>query len=448
MPGGIHPPLSVILSWPTPNYMNPVTRPRVATILSCVFGPLTTLLLFARLWVRIRVQQNAGLDDWLMIAAIVSIKEKALLTTTASDVYGFNKHVWDVQPHFYVIERKYVMAIESVFCVASGLIKVSILLFYKRLGSRAVSNTYRWAIKLTIAFITAYSIAFALVPIFGCQPISAFWDQVDIIKTAMGYEYKCFNEGADVFSACIISTAQDLLTAILPTFLYWKLQIPIRQKIALFGIFAIGYGVVAIGALRSYFSWQIFFETYDVTWVTWHTWNWTLLEIHMGALCANAPALKIFFTQVLRIKTLSSGSKSHTKSSGTKTSTYSKISMWKSNQQFRQYGHISEPYPESFGSKDDLPAQQDAHVTKPTASKRNSDVTVFPNVEDIELGIFRTQSQPYDQIHSISQSQENLQALPRMPSPYPAALLPLPTDPGLSTYDHNVRTKPKWQSWS
>ncbi|KAJ4350083.1 uncharacterized protein N0V89_008704 [Didymosphaeria variabile] len=201
MPGGIHPPLSVVLSWPTPNYVGPVTRPKVATILACVLGPLTMLLLFARLWVRIRIQQHAGLDDWLMIAASVPLVALTVLIPLAADVYHFNKHVWDVQPHFYIIQRKYVMAIESTFCLASGLIKVSILLFYKRLGSRAVSNTFRWATRLTIVFITANSIAFTLVPIFGCQPISAFWEQSDIIKVAQGYKYKCFNEGADVFSA-------------------------------------------------------------------------------------------------------------------------------------------------------------------------------------------------------------------------------------------------------
>ncbi|KAF2439559.1 hypothetical protein P171DRAFT_325707, partial [Karstenula rhodostoma CBS 690.94] len=301
MPGGI-PPLSVVLSWPTPNYIDPVTRPKVATIVACVFGPLTILLLSARLWVRIWLQRNAGLDDWLMLAASVSILSHCMAVSPLTNVYGFNKHVWDVEPHIFVIERKYVLAIETTFCVASGLIKVSILLFYKRLGSRAVSKTYRWSIKLTIAFIVAYSVAFTLVPIFGCKPISAFWDQADIVKIAMGYEFKCFNEGADIFSAAVISTAQDLLTAILPTFLYWNLQIPIRHKIALFGIFAIGYGVVAIGVLRSYYSWQIFFESYDVTWVTWHAYNFTLLEIHMGAMCANAPALKIFFKQIFRIK--------------------------------------------------------------------------------------------------------------------------------------------------
>ncbi|KAL1610059.1 hypothetical protein SLS60_001724 [Paraconiothyrium brasiliense] len=372
-----------------------------------------------------------------------------------ADVYHFNKHVWDVQPQLYVIQRKYVMAIESTFCLASGLIKVSILLFYKRLGSRAVSSTFRWAIRLTIVFITAYSIAFTLVPIFGCQPIAAFWEQSNIIKVAQGYKYECFNEGADVFSAAVISCAQDLLTAILPTFLYWHLQIPVRQKIALFGIFAIGYGVVAIGALRSYFSWQIFFETYDVTWVSWHVWTWTLLEVHIGAICANAPALKVFFKQVLRIKTSSSGSRSNTKNSGTKisankvsqssfsASTYSKVSMWRSSQQCRRYGHISEPYPESVHDLDGADHQQENYVASPPASKRSSIVTIIPNIENFELGAFRTQSPRKGQMNSISPSQENIQALPRIPSPYPAARLPPPT--GLYT---SPGKKSAWQSWS
>lgn len=71
MPGGIHPPLSVIESWPTPNYENPVTRPGTVLILAAVFGPLSLLFLGARIWARVLIQHNAGIDDWLMVAAIV-----------------------------------------------------------------------------------------------------------------------------------------------------------------------------------------------------------------------------------------------------------------------------------------------------------------------------------------------------------------------------------------
>lgn len=200
-----------------------------------------------------------------------------------------------------VKSRKYILAIETLFCSTTGLVKVSILLFYRHLGVRVVSQTFRWLTWTSIGFIAAYSIALTLAPILGCQPISAFWDQVDPIKKLKGdYKYHCFDEGADLLAASIISTVQDFITAVLPTFLCWNIQIPIRQKVALFGIFAIGYSVSALGALRSYFTWYTFYNTYDVTWATWDLLLVTMLELHIGAFCANAPALKVFFKHFFR----------------------------------------------------------------------------------------------------------------------------------------------------
>jgi hypothetical protein len=153
--------------------------------------------------------------------------------------------------------------------------------------------------------------ALTLAPILGCQPISAFWDQVNAAKILQGYKFHCFDEGADVVVASIISAAQDFITAILPTFLYWNLKIPIRQKLALFGIFAIGYGVVGLGALRAYYSWRTFYATYDVTWSTWDSMLTMMLELHIGALCANAPSMKLFFKHFFH-KKLTSRSRKRT----------------------------------------------------------------------------------------------------------------------------------------
>ncbi|KAJ4299154.1 hypothetical protein N0V90_004398 [Kalmusia sp. IMI 367209] len=358
------------------------------------------------------------------------------------------------------------MAIESTFCVASGLIKISILLFYKRLGARAVSKTFLWATRLTIIFIAGYSIAFTLVPVFGCNPISAFWDQVDFIKVSNGYTYKCFNEGADVFAAAVISSAQDLLTAILPTFLYWRLRIPLRQKIALFGIFAIGYGVVAIGILRSYYSWQIFFETYDVTWVAWNVWTWTLLEIHIGAICANVPALKVFFKQILKIKTSSAGSNSVSKISGTRSSAskpsrssfsasaYSRRSLWKDSQQNGRYGYLSEPHHEiPVHGHDSTPTQQEVCDSCSAVSERSLVNTKTAQWEDIELATLQKQPQSQSKysVQSLSPSQEDLQALPQMPSQIRPYLTPRAMSPEAQANPYSsgiVNEKLTWQSWS
>lgn len=157
------------------------------------------------------------------------------------------------------------MVIYVLFSLTSGLIKLSILLFYRRLSSRAVSPAFRWTMRITIFIIGAYSTAFIFVPIFMCQPIAAFWEQVDLVKVAEGYDYKCINEGADVVAHGIISTVQDLVVAFLPTLLCWNLQMPVRQKIALYCIFALGYTSVAIGAMRTYTGYRIFFQTYDIT---------------------------------------------------------------------------------------------------------------------------------------------------------------------------------------
>jgi hypothetical protein len=71
MPGGPHPPLEVIASWPPANLVNPEGRGTVTTIIAGVLSPITFFIVFARLWVRFHLQRNAGWDDWLMIAALV-----------------------------------------------------------------------------------------------------------------------------------------------------------------------------------------------------------------------------------------------------------------------------------------------------------------------------------------------------------------------------------------
>ncbi|KAF2020201.1 hypothetical protein BU24DRAFT_477348 [Aaosphaeria arxii CBS 175.79] len=413
MPGGIHPPLAVILSWPTPNYVNPTTRPKTVLITACIFGPLTTLLLLARLWVRMRIQRNVGWDDWLMLAAIVPIIALTVIFPLVTEVYGFNKHVWDVDPRVFPTQRKYVLVIEVVFCVASGLIKISILLFYRRLSTNAVSKTLIWSLRISIGFIASYSVAFTIVPIFICNPVSAFWDQVNHAKIAKGYKYTCLNEGADVFAAGVIAAAQDLITAILPTFIYWKLQMPFRQKVLLFCIFAIGYGVVALSALRAYASWRIFFSTYDVTWVAGDNWLWTMLELHIGAMCANAPALKVFFTRFLQLDRLGSRSKSR--------STASKQNSGKSSNQYRgksggkifdmfgsskNSGYLSEPHTDVSVDMHGGVQRSRGQDERPRSTTDTIDIFLGRREDDVELGSMK----------SFVTREEDLQALPPFPS--------------------------------
>jgi hypothetical protein len=71
--------------------------------------------------------------------------------------YHFNRHSWDIEFEYFPLQRHYVMAIYALFTLASGLIKMSVLLFYQRLSSRAVSKAFLWTLRLTITAIGIYT---------------------------------------------------------------------------------------------------------------------------------------------------------------------------------------------------------------------------------------------------------------------------------------------------
>jgi hypothetical protein len=278
-----------------------------------------------------------------------------------TEEYRFNRHVWDIEPKYFPIQRKFVMANYCVFTLASGLIKLSVLLFYRRLSSRAVSPIFRWVMRIMMVIIACYTAAFIIVLVFSCRPFSAWWEQVDFAKKLSGtYRYNCLDEGADVVANGIISTVQDFIVAFLPTLLCWKLQMPLRQKVALYGIFAISYSTVAIGAMRTYSSYRIYFVTYDVTWAANDAFMWSLLELHIGAMCANAPALRVFFNHLLQSERMTKLMGSYSSKSRSKVSTpqqrstdanttnvstssaWVTIAFWKSSQSRGSSGYMSE----------------------------------------------------------------------------------------------------------
>jgi len=73
MPGGIHPPIAVVAQWANlaVNEEDVVLRPNFIFWIACILGPITVLMVGARLWVRVCYQRNVGWDDWLMLMATV-----------------------------------------------------------------------------------------------------------------------------------------------------------------------------------------------------------------------------------------------------------------------------------------------------------------------------------------------------------------------------------------
>ncbi|KAF1844244.1 uncharacterized protein K460DRAFT_317563 [Cucurbitaria berberidis CBS 394.84] len=291
--GGLHPPPEVLKSWPNPNHINPEERGWAAPIVLLVVLGITFLVYMARIWARLVVAKNAGLDDLLISIAMLPLLGLAISVVLAIRVYGFQWHVWDQNAHSVVSSREIAMSIELNYMISTTLIKISILCFYRRITG-GLTNTFVYWVWGSIIFCVIYGIMFTFLIAFICSPITGFFHLYDV-PWRLTHELTCYNEGAVIVACAAISTVQDLVICMLPIFLIWNLRIQRRQKVALCGIFGMGLTTCVCGIMRTYYATYIYYYTYDITWHAYHGWIWTVLEAELGVICASAPALKVFF---------------------------------------------------------------------------------------------------------------------------------------------------------
>jgi len=155
---------------------------------------------------------------------------------------------------------------EFLYVLSSGLIKLSILSFYRRLTAKAgtFSPAFVRAVWVTQATVVTYMVAFIFCLCFGCIPFSAIWNELDPTWPGQG-KYQCLDEGAALLSASIISVCQDFVTALLPFLLLHRLQISKHQKVAVGCVLATGVVVCFTGVVRIYYISECFYKTYDTT---------------------------------------------------------------------------------------------------------------------------------------------------------------------------------------
>ncbi|KAE7996970.1 hypothetical protein FH972_001646 [Carpinus fangiana] len=90
----------------------------------------------------------------------------------------------------------------------------------------------------------------------------------------------------------------DLLVALLPTILFWRLAIPRSQKIVLGAIFAVGFFLCAVGIVRCATLFYVF-SGFDYIRTTNRLCSWTVTQALVGCMVASAPAFKVFFVRVV-----------------------------------------------------------------------------------------------------------------------------------------------------
>jgi hypothetical protein len=98
-----------------------------------------------------------------------------------------------------------------------------------------------------------------------------------------------------------LNITTDLLVAALPVRQLWKLQIALKQKIALLVILTLGWFVVIISIIRLYFLILVAKHPEDQTWFSGPAAYWSALEVNLAIVCASTPALKPLIVSIIPI---------------------------------------------------------------------------------------------------------------------------------------------------
>ncbi|KAK3389762.1 hypothetical protein B0H63DRAFT_390514 [Podospora didyma] len=280
------PPAEVRMSWPKPNYIDPETRGPGLLIVELTILPAALICVILRLYVRLCVLKKSGIDDWLMVIAVIFAIGVTVCVILANTTFGWATHIWDLRSENMVTGRQISLAAQALFVFSTTFAKVSILFSYLRLAP--INSWFRDLTRISIGVIIVGNVAFIIVLFTQCIPTSSYWN-------LLLNHRDCIAEGPPLLAQAALTVTADFVVWILPLPTLYQAQLPLRQRIALIVLFSFGLVVVVAAIVRTYWIHYVVDETFDVTWAGFHLWIWTAVEVNLGVICGCVPWLKSLF---------------------------------------------------------------------------------------------------------------------------------------------------------
>ncbi|KAF2435248.1 integral membrane protein [Tothia fuscella] len=277
------PPPAVVRSWPKPNYDHPATRGPAIMTVELTILPIALICVALRLWIRIRWLHRSWWDDYLMVLAAIFSIGTTVTVILATQKYGWNSHVWDLRKPTLEVGRKASMAGQTFFVLASGFVKMSILVNYLRIAPE--KSVFRRLVWITLGVVTLGMAVFFVALWTQCFPISSYWNLLRVDRD-------CIPEGPPLITQTVFNVITDFIIYVLPMPILFQLKLPSTQRVGLMILFGVGGVIVVAGSFRAYWVHQVLYGTYDVTWEGFNLWVWTAVETNVGVICGCIPALK------------------------------------------------------------------------------------------------------------------------------------------------------------
>ncbi|KAH7069522.1 hypothetical protein FB567DRAFT_634165 [Paraphoma chrysanthemicola] len=196
----------------------------------------------ARLVQRLVKRNGFGMDDYMIIAALLS---SALLSFTECQavVYGYGRHWASLDHQSRVIARKWFYGANIVYKVVLMFNKISVVCLYYRIFS--ISTKYfRIACNAMNTWVVVSSMAFIIATVFQCTPVAAFWDRSIP-------NLKCFKNEPWWISYASVQITTDFILLAMPIPQILRLSMNKSEKLGICLVFGTGAFVTFASIYRA-----------------------------------------------------------------------------------------------------------------------------------------------------------------------------------------------------
>ncbi|KAK3904821.1 hypothetical protein C8A05DRAFT_42164 [Staphylotrichum tortipilum] len=262
--------------------------PEILAVCGSLVG-LALLSVLARIWVRATMVKHVGADDWTIIAAMV-VMFAEMMVIIPEVKSGAGRHWQYIQPPENVTKGLHLNFVTQPLClIALCLTKVSVGLFLLRLTP---SVRFRYFVIGTIIFTVLSATGNFLTVFFQCRPLAFTWD-----TSVKGSCIPAANLKFAAFFNSSVAVLTDVVFALLPVPILWKVQMNWRVKFAVAGILSLGI-FAAVAAIVKITFLGSYGKHGDFLWDSADLTIWTTAEINVAIIAASFPCLKPLFKSI------------------------------------------------------------------------------------------------------------------------------------------------------
>ncbi|THV53661.1 hypothetical protein BGAL_0045g00200 [Botrytis galanthina] len=245
---------------------------------------LATIIVSLRFYARKRSKLALKADDWLILFCLICSIALCVecIYAAASGLRGVHLSTLS----FPDIERFFeVQFADTLIChFVYGLIKISVVVFYKRIFT---SRSFIICANTVLGMISLYMILSFFLFLFSAHPVAAYWNTTpELIGTQFILDVPNL-----VIACAAVDIFLDIAVLSLPFPVIKGLHMPTEKKVYVSGVFLLGAFCLISSCIRLYYSQKLFGTSTPDLKLDEEVYLWAHIEAYASTITACLPCL-------------------------------------------------------------------------------------------------------------------------------------------------------------